>query len=364
MRNALLLLALALPAILFPQTPWLTGFEKPVENPVMKADPGYRFFCPVLRDSVPWQQADVFNPGAVVRNDTVFLFFRAEDNPVAKLGERTSRIGLAWSTDGLNFNRYPHPVLYPDNDAFLKWEYPGGVEDPRVVELADGTYLMLYTAWNRETARLCSAVSEDLIHWDKLGPVFETAHNGKFLDTWSKSGSVVTEVKNGRLVAKKINGAYQMYWGELFVNLATSPDGKDWTPRLDPKGELLKVFTPTPNDFDSHLVEPGPPALFTEAGILLIYNGKNLSGEGAGSRTPEGTYCGGQALFDKADPANFLGRLDTPFICPGLPHEVSGQYQAGTTFTEGLVRFKNQWFLYYGTADSMVGVAVRPADRF
>jgi predicted GH43/DUF377 family glycosyl hydrolase len=111
-------------------------------------------------------------------------------------------------------------------------------------------------------------------------------------------------------------------------------------------------------------VEPGPPALFTEAGILLIYNGKNLSGEGAGSRTPEGTYCGGQALFDKADPANFLGRLDTPFICPGLPHEVSGQYQAGTTFTEGLVRFKNQWFLYYGTADSMVGVAVRPADRF
>ena len=70
--------------------------------------------------------ADVFNPAAIVRNDTVFLFFRAEDNPKAHLGGRTSRIGLAWSTDGINFQRYPQPVLYPQQDAYQKWEYPGG----------------------------------------------------------------------------------------------------------------------------------------------------------------------------------------------------------------------------------------------
>jgi len=340
------------------QHTWLLGFEKPGENPIMQADASYSFFCPVRRDSVRWQRADVFNPAAVVRRDTVYLFFRAEDDPGAELGGRTSRIGMAWSTDGIAFTRYPDPVLYPDNDPFQKWDYPGGVEDPRVVELEDGTYLMLYTSWNQDTARLSSATSKDLIHWKKHGPVFETAHGGRFLDTWSKSGSVVTELKNGRLIAKKIAGSYLMYWGELFVNLAFSKDGKDWTPSVDESGELQKSFTPTLQDFDSHLVEPGPPALYTEAGILLLYNGKNLNGEGAGSSTPEGTYCGGQVRFDAREPTRVLERLETPFICPTLPHEVSGQYKAGTTFIEGLVQFKGKWFLYYGTADSMVGVAI------
>lgn len=347
------------PFLGFSQSPWLLGFEKPEGQPILGPDPSYSFFCPMQEREVHWQQADVFNPAAVVRNDTVFLFFRAEDNPAARLGERTSRIGLAWSTDGRNFQRYPKPVLYPEPGPFSQWDYPGGVEDPRVVELEDGSYLMLYTSWNRETARLSSATSTDLVHWTKHGPVFETAHGGAFRDVWSKSGSVITELEDGRLIAKKIDGKYYMYWGELFVNVAVSEDGRDWTPLTDASGELIKPFVPTPGTFDSHLTEPGPPALYTENGILLLYNGKNLSGEGAGSETPEGSYCGGQALFSKDNPAQFIGRLETPFICPSLPHEVSGQYLAGTTFIEGLVYFREQWFLYYGTADSMVGVAVR-----
>jgi predicted GH43/DUF377 family glycosyl hydrolase len=357
-RKCALLIALVVHISLWAQEPWLLGFEKPPQNPIMTADASSSFLCPVTRDSVRWQRADVFNPAAVVRNDTVFLFFRAEDNPGAELGGRTSRIGLAWSTDGIHFNRYQQPVLYPDQDRFQQWDYPGGVEDPRVVELEDGTYLMLYTSWNQETARLSSATSSDLIHWEKQGPVFESAHGGAFLDTWSKSGSVVTELRDGRLVAKRFGGRYLMYWGELFVNLATSADGSDWEPSLDAEGNLARAFLPTLEDFDSHLVEPGPPALYTDAGILLLYNGKNLSGSGAGKSTPEGTYCGGQVLFDASHPDQVLQRLSTPFICPTLPHEISGQYKAGTTFIEGLVYFKGRWFLYYGTADSMVGVAV------
>ncbi len=353
------ILLLLLPALSGAQQPWLLGFEKPEQNPVLGPDPAAVFHCPMRGEDVRWQQADVFNPGAVVRNDTVFLLFRAEDDPGARLGERTSRIGLAWSTDGLDFTRLPDPVLYPAPDAQSKWEYPGGVEDPRVVELEDGNYLMLYTSWNRETARLSSATSPDLVHWEKHGPVFEAAYDGAFLDQWSKSGSVVTELRNGRLIAKKIDGQYYMYWGELFVNVATSSDGLDWTPLVNEEGELLKPFVPTPGKFDSHLTEPGPPALFTDEGILLLYNGKNLSDEGAGTETPPGSYCGGQALFSDAHPEKFLRRLETPFICPSLPHEVSGQYQAGTTFIQGLVYHKGRWVLYYGTADSMVGVAVK-----
>ncbi|MBT8183999.1 MAG: glycoside hydrolase family 130 protein [Eudoraea sp.] len=346
-------------AVAEPTTNWMLGFEKTDKNPIMAADSSFVFLDPITKQSVQWQKADVFNPGAIVRNDTVFMLFRAEDNPDAILGGRTSRIGLAYSVDGINFTKYREPVLLPEDDEFQQWDHPGGVEDPRVVETTEGNYLMLYTSWNNKVARLSVATSSDLKNWQKHGPVFKDSHNGKFLNIWSKSGAVVTELVNGRLIAKKIDGKYLMYWGELFVNLATSVDGINWEPMLNSEGELLHVFDPTLNDFDSHLVEPGPPALYTEDGILLFYNGKNLSGEGASDQYPEGTYCGGQALFDKDDPSQLLARLNTPFICPSLPHEISGQYKAGTTFIEGLVYFKEKWFLYYGTADSMVGLAVK-----
>lgn len=338
---------------------WMLGFEKADKNPIMTADSTYFFTDPISNNDVQWQKADVFNPGAIVRNDTVFLLFRAEDNPDAILGGRTSRIGLAYSTNGIDFTKYTEPVFYPVEDEFKKWDYPGGMEDPRVVETPEGNYLMYYTSWNKDIARLSVASSPDLKNWTNHGPIFQKAYDGNFLDIWSKSGSVVTELKNDRLIAKKFDGKYLMYWGELFVNLAESENGIDWTPMLDENDELLHVFKPTLNEFDSHLTEPGPPALYTENGILLLYNGKNLSGEGATDKYPEGTYCGGQVLFDKDNPSKMISKLETPFICPSLPHEVSGQYKAGTTFIEGLVYFRDKWFLYYGTADSMVGLAIK-----
>lgn len=342
-----------------PKEKWLLGFEKTVINPIMVADSSYYFHDPIKDTIVHWQKADVFNPAAIVRNDTVFMLFRAEDNPKAILGGRTSRIGLAYSLDGIDFTKYPEPVLFPMNDEFKMWDYPGGIEDPRIVETPDGDYIMLYTSWNKDVARLSSAFSKDLKTWTKNGPVFQKARQGKFLNIWSKSGSMVTELVNGRLIAKKIKGKYLMYWGELFVNLATSEDGLNWEPTIKADGELLHSFKPTLNDFDSHLTEPGPPAIYTENGILLLYNGKNLSGEGATNKVSEGTYCGGQVLFDKNDPTKVIDKLENPFICPDLPHEITGQYAAGTTFIEGLIYFKNKWFLYYGTADSMVGLAIK-----
>jgi predicted GH43/DUF377 family glycosyl hydrolase len=50
--------------------------------------------------------------------------------------------------------------------------------------------------------------------------------------------------------------------------------------------------------------------------------------------------------------------LEKPFFQPELPWERTGQYAAGTTFAEGLVYYKNRWLLYYGCADTFVGVAI------
>jgi len=336
----------------------MTSFEKTQINPVLVADSTFSFQGPMTGQTVHWQKADVFNPAAVVRNDSIYLLFRAEDNTNATLGHRTSRIGLAVSIDGMHFTKYPTPVLYPDSSEYMKWDWPGGCEDPRVVEREDGTYVMLYTSWNYDVARLSVATSRDLRSWTKYGPVFKDPAHGKFMDMWTKSASVVTKMKNGRLIAAKIKNKYWMYWGEEFVNLASSDDLVHWEPMLIDSGELLHVMDTRPGMFDSRLTEAGPPALLTDAGILFFYNGKNKEDGSGDPNVSRGAYCGGQALFDKNNPSKLIDRMDTPYICPSLPHEITGQYKAGTTFTEGLVYYKKKWFLYYGTADSMVGLAV------
>jgi predicted GH43/DUF377 family glycosyl hydrolase len=97
--------------------------------------------------------------------------------------------------------------------------------------------------------------------------------------------------------------------------------------------------------------------VLTEKGILLLYNGKN-NPERGDKRFNRGTYSAGQVLFDRNDPTKVIGRLDVPFLRPMEPFEKSGQYRDGTVFIEGLVYFGKKWYLYYGCADSKVGVAV------
>ena len=336
----------------------LSSFYKPVTNPILKADSSLLFYDSLKKTLVKWQKADVFNPAAVVKNGKVYMFTRSEDNPAAILGGRTSRIGIAVSDDGIIFKNFPTPVLYPDNSKFKEYDYPGGCEDPRVVETEDGQYVMAFTSWNYDVPRLSIAISKDMFHWDKKGPAFAVAHKGKFLNMASKSGSMITKMKKGRPILAKIDGKYWMYWGEHFVNLAWSTNLYDWNPLLDNAGELKKAMITRPGKFDSDLTECGPPALITDKGILLIYNGKNATDQNADPSLPKGTYSVGQVVFDINNMEKILFRTDTCLLKPSLPHEVTGQYKAGTTFSEGLVHFKGKWFLYYGTADSFVGVAI------
>ncbi|RYD20907.1 MAG: hypothetical protein EOP69_01610, partial [Spirochaetia bacterium] len=118
------------------------------------------------------------------------------------------------------------------------------------------------------------------------------------------------------------------------------------------------ALAPRQGRFDSGLAECGPPAILTPKGIVLLYNGKNANGDSADPALKPGVYANGQALFDANDPTKLLARSDQPFFKPELSWEATGQYAAGTTFIEGLVYFNEKWFLYYGCADSFVGVAM------
>jgi beta-1,2-mannosidase len=334
---------------------WQLGpFERlELANPILTVRPESLFLCPIQKKELHWESDHIFNPGAVVREGKVYLIYRAEDNYGTGIGNHTSRLGLAVSNDGINFNRRAVPILFPDNDDQISNEFPGGCEDPRIVETEDGRYVMTYTQWNRQVALLAIASSRDLVHWQKHGYAFD----GKYGRHWSKSGSIVCRRKYDKLIAAKILGKYWMYWGEGSIHIAISDDLIHWEPILDDALMPLKVLETREGKFDSALVECGPPAIITKKGILLLYNGKNAAEKGDSSVTPN-AYSAGQALFELSNPTKLIKRSDSYFLTPERSYEMKGQYAGGTIFIEGLVHFKNKWFLYYGTADSAIGGAV------
>ena len=347
----------------FPDWAW-ADFQRPDGiNPIISPDSTTKFYCPITKDSIGWESNDTFNPAATIYDGKVVVLYRAEDKSGEGIGGRTSRLGYACSEDGLHFQRKTTPVFYPDNDSQKELEWPGGCEDPRIAMTEDGMYVMLYTQWNRKQARLAVATTRDLQKWDKHGPAFARAYDGRFKDEFSKSASIVTKLVDGKQVIARIDGKYWMYWGEKFVNVATSEDLVNWTPILDENGEFIKPVVPRQGKFDSSLTECGPPAVMTDKGILLLYNGKNAVGAEGDTLYTANSYCAGQALFDLKDPTKLIAHLDKPFYVPEADFEKSGQYPAGTVFIEGLVYHNQKWFLYYGCADSRVAVAVYDPEK-
>jgi predicted GH43/DUF377 family glycosyl hydrolase len=291
----------------FDCTPPLEGYVRVSDKPILS--PG----------DFPFDSKAAFNPAAVVINDTIYLFYRAQDKKFR------SYIALAISKDGINFEKYPKPIIYPTLP-----EEKMGCEDPRIVKVND-TYYMTYTAFDGSTARLAIASSKDLINWKKHGIVFPEW-------PWTKSGAILPV---------KINGTYIMFFGDWKIWIAYSEDLIHW--KADWKNPILEARM---GMFDERLVEPGPPPILTDKGILLFYNGASW----------EKGYSIGWALLDPSNPYKVIARSDEPIFEPQLLWEKIGNVP-NVVFAEALVRYKGKWIMYYGAADKYVGAIEAPACR-
>jgi predicted GH43/DUF377 family glycosyl hydrolase len=348
-RCLLLAIAFLPPALHAEVADWMLGpFVRPEPAaPALRADPDAVFNDPIRKIPVHWE-GNAFNPAAIVKDGKVYLLYRSSDGLSNGNVGPTSRIGLASSADGIHFTRNPEPVLYPDNDGQKDREWPGGCEDPRCIETEDGTYVLFYTQYWGE-AKMGMATSRDLLHWTKTGPVVGHDDKGRPVQA-DRAASLVCSVRDGRLIATRINGKYWLYYGGGEINLMSSENLHDWTQVSSFK------FKTRDHLFDSGLVEGGPPALLTAKGIVVLYNGANKNDP----TLKHNTYTDGQALFDARDPAHLLARSEQPFFKPETPWEVHGNFDSGTVFIEGLVLFHDQWMLYFGCADTVCGVAVAP----
>jgi beta-1,2-mannosidase len=278
-----------------------------------------------------WESAGTFNPAVVQHNGKFVMLYRAQD------AAGTSRLGYAESIDGIHFTRRAEPVLSPETE----YEKDGGVEDPRLQKFGD-TYYLTYTGYNKKDAQLCLATSQDLVHWERKGVILP-AYKGNWNRGWTKSGAIVPE---------KIDGKYWMYW------LGTSADKTDqmgisystdllhWTEATE-----TPVLPRRPGHFDSRVVEPGPPPILTQSGIVLIYNGAD----------DQLVYRTGIAVFDRKDPRKLVSRSAQPVLAPEKEWEKVGQVP-NVVFVEGMARQETRWLFYYGGADKHVGVAEAPVQ--
>jgi predicted GH43/DUF377 family glycosyl hydrolase len=72
-------------------------------------------------------------------------------------------------------------------------EFPGGLEDPRIVVAPDGTYILTYTQWARDRGRYTVgiATSKDLENWEKWGPPFGKGDKGQYEKLNYKSAGIL-----------------------------------------------------------------------------------------------------------------------------------------------------------------------------
>jgi len=277
---------------------------------------------PIIVPSLEKKEVSIYNPSAVVKKEKVFLLGRSEFGHENK---STSKINLFSSDNGFSFKASPkNPVIKPDK----KYE-KRGCEDPRVIKTDKNEYFLTYTAYEGKDRKkdykikLMGAFSKDLISWEKF-PLINK----------EKSGAIVQNYK--------YKDQYVMYFGGEEIKIAFSKDLKKW------KFDTNPIFIARKgNFFDNYLVEPGPPPILTEKGILLIYNGKNTAGK----------FSTGWAIFDKNNPTKILKRSQKPILEPTDYWEKYGKVN-NVIFTTGLVFFKGKWLLYYGGADKSVGMAI------
>lgn len=313
---------------------------------------------PIIRPALSsyWESEAVFNPGAIVHEGRIHLFYRA-------LGpDGVSRIGYASSKDGVNFDiHHPHPVYMPEKVVELSKHRPrtsparlsyntglyasgggwGGCEDPRAVKLGGRVYLTfnIFNGWHSICVGLTSIREIDLErgrwNWDRF--VYLSPLNERH--------------KNWALFPEKINGKFA-----IFHNLYDKDPARVSVEYVDELDVTKRAPFESP---DPHLLPDrniawhnrtrsiGPPPLKTEEGWLVFYH--------AMDKNDPNRYKLGALLLDLKDPSRILYRSAYPVLEPDEWYE--NDWKPGIIYASGAVIKGDNLFIYYGGGDKYVAVA-------
>jgi len=274
----------------------------------------------------PYPANSVFNPGATRIDGETLLLVRVED------GRGMSHLTAARSRDGIGDWRIDkRPTFTPD---LSRPEESYGVEDPRVIRLdEEDCWAVLYTAYSDRGPLVSLALTKDFVSFDRKGAI-----------TWPDN-------KDAAFFPRKIGGKWWMIHrpttgfggarGHMWVS--RSPDMVHW-------GEH-DIFLEARSGgwWDANKIGLNAPPLETPEGWLILYHGVRVSGAGVNYRL-------GLALADLDRPDRIIKRNDRWIFGPREAYERNGDvgnvvFPCGWTLVDGRV------FMYYGGADTVVGLA-------
>ena len=299
-----------------PASPLVTRFAG---NPVISPRP-----------DKDWEAHGTFNPAAIDLGGMIHILYRAMSS------DETSTFGYASSDDGLVIKeRSEEPVYIPRAD-FEKKHHPGnsGCEDPRLMEI-NGEIVMTYTAYDGSVPRVAiTKISKPNFldkKWNKWSePIIVTPP-----DVPNKDASIIPEKTSA---------------GYAFLHRINESICVDFLTSLNFEKEkiirCIELITPRRGMWDGHKVGISGPPLKTPKGWLLFYHGISETN----------TYRIGAVLLDLKDPTSVLARTAVPLFEPEEDYEKKG-FVPKVVFPCGNVVRKGKVYLYYGGADSVIGIA-------
>lgn len=281
---------------------------------------------PVLTvDSLPFRANAVLNPGvAEIKGETVLLL-RVEDS------RGISQIRAARSRNGVdNWHIDDYPLLEPDlpEHPFEEW----GCEDARVTRIGPHQWLIAYTALSRYGPAVSLATTPDLRSVTRLGVVMSPTNKDaaifpeQFGDMWI-------------MLHRPVTAGYEHIWyvsGESSFVHWTSP-GILLPQRRGPWWDALRIGV-------------GSPPIRTDEGWLLIYHG-------AKETMGHPVYRLGVALLDLDNPRKVVARSSDWVFAPDTDYEQRG-LAPNVVYTCGALTRGDELWMYYGAADTVVGLAV------
>lgn len=249
---------------------------------------------------------------------------------VPKPGDATTDTGViwaGWSEDGRSFVMDAVPAITPGPDAGDK----GGVEDPTVVRMADGSYVVYYTGVRADMAHgeLCYA-------------------QGSSPQTLRKAGIAMASSKSeGNTKEATVEQTADGHW-RLFYEYAAEDASRIGLALgngvAGPWDEQPTPFTPREASWDNWHLSTGPMLLDDPDMPVMFYNGA----------TRDARWRIGWIAFDR-DCRRVIDRCIEPLV---TPPPVDDRTATDIAFAASVVEHAGEIWLYYSLEDRRLARAL------